>query len=705
MAAKKTTKPVAKAKAKTAPAKAAAPPKKVVAKAKATVKAAAVKSKVVPKTETKAHALATAKTGKAASAAHPDRPSKATNGKKNIVSVAVKKVVNEPKVAVKAAAKVQKAPAKVEKVVAKPSLAVKPAPAVKPVAAAPKPAAKPAPAEKAGGAAIVVALSKLPIKGKPEATAVRPAAPVAKPVGEARPVATKAPAVAPKAPVAAPPKAAAPAVDPKKVAAKPANQRHGFKTNEYIVYPSHGVGKIVRIEEQVVAGYSLELFVIHFEQEKMTLRVPTSKLASVGMRKLSETGIVDRAMETLKGRARIKRTMWSRRAQEYEAKINSGDLVSIAEVVRDLYRAETQPEQSYSERQLFEAALDRMSREIAAIENLDDRGATQKVGRGARQERQGPQARRGSRTGSCRRGGRRRARRVSDRIDAKRRLEAPVTNRGLCYSCGVVERHTSTRGQSLRRPTAAARCARRFGLLVSDTARGRIGDRRSAATTLGRGHERPAADARLRQYQLDAGGGFSIAGNLGDDRADLLVAGNSQESRCAAVSLHAGDVEARLWMGELTGAMRADGTATMLVRVDQRGERRRTIERGIEAEAELGEHSEVGPETRRHDELVGDQVTRARGRAAGNSQSSVGLRYVRDTEAGLHAQLALGHEPGERRAELTSRRELVVGAAAERLVGTFSAQEPDHDGVGRLAGKLSKIDEGADRRMAGAEHR
>ena len=128
-----------------------------------------------------------------------------------------------------------------------------------------------------------------------------------------------------------------------------------------------------------MAGYSLELFVIHFEQEKMTLRVPTAKLASVGMRKLSETGIVDRAMETLKGRARVKRTMWSRRAQEYEAKINSGDLIAIAEVVRDLYRAETQPEQSYSERQLFEAALDRMSREIAAIENLDDRGATQKV--------------------------------------------------------------------------------------------------------------------------------------------------------------------------------------------------------------------------------------------------------------------------------------------------------------------------------------
>ena len=165
-------------------------------------------------------------------------------------------------------------------------------------------------------------------------------------------------------------------LDPNK---KKTLQRHGFRTSEYVVYPSHGVGKIVAIEEQVVAGHALELFVINFEQEKMTLRVPTAKLAAVGMRKLSEDGIVRRAMETLKGRARIKRTMWSRRAQEYENKINSGDLISISEVVRDLYRAETQPEQSYSERQLFEAALDRMSREIAAIEKLDERGAVQKI--------------------------------------------------------------------------------------------------------------------------------------------------------------------------------------------------------------------------------------------------------------------------------------------------------------------------------------
>jgi CarD family transcriptional regulator len=160
---------------------------------------------------------------------------------------------------------------------------------------------------------------------------------------------------------------------------KPLTQRNGFKTSEFIVYPAHGVGRIIGIEEQEIAGISLELFVIQFEKDKMTLRVPTGKSQSVGMRKLSDDGIVKRAMETLKGKARIKRTMWSRRAQEYEAKINSGDLIAIAEVVRDLYRSETQPEQSYSERQLYEAALDRMAREIAAVEKLDERGAMQRI--------------------------------------------------------------------------------------------------------------------------------------------------------------------------------------------------------------------------------------------------------------------------------------------------------------------------------------
>ncbi len=144
-----------------------------------------------------------------------------------------------------------------------------------------------------------------------------------------------------------------------------------FKVNDHVVYPAHGVGRIVGIERQVIAGIVNELFLIDFEQEKMKLRVPTAKAKAVGMRALSDPALVKKALETLKGRARIKRTMWSRRAQEYEAKINSGDIISVAEVVRDLFRASDQPEQSYSERQLFEAALDRLAREVAAVHKSD----------------------------------------------------------------------------------------------------------------------------------------------------------------------------------------------------------------------------------------------------------------------------------------------------------------------------------------------
>ncbi len=160
---------------------------------------------------------------------------------------------------------------------------------------------------------------------------------------------------------------------------KKTTQRQGFKTNEFIVYPAHGVGQILAIEEQEIAGAKLELFVINFIKDKMTLRVPTAKIASVGMRKLAEPALVKRALETLKGRAHIKRTMWSRRAQEYEAKINSGDIVAIAEVVRDLYRSDTQPEQSYSERQLYEAALDRLSREISAVQHITETEAVKEI--------------------------------------------------------------------------------------------------------------------------------------------------------------------------------------------------------------------------------------------------------------------------------------------------------------------------------------
>jgi CarD family transcriptional regulator len=163
------------------------------------------------------------------------------------------------------------------------------------------------------------------------------------------------------------------------MAAKKTVQRQGFKINEHVVYPAHGVGLIKEIEEQEIAGAKLELFVIDFEKDKMTLRVPTTKVDSVGMRKLADDETVDKCLAILKGRARVKRTMWSRRAQEYEAKINSGDLVAIAEVVRDLYRAENQPEQSYSERQLYEAALERMAREVMAVRRVSDTEAVREI--------------------------------------------------------------------------------------------------------------------------------------------------------------------------------------------------------------------------------------------------------------------------------------------------------------------------------------
>ncbi|MFQ5437524.1 MAG: CarD family transcriptional regulator [Paracoccaceae bacterium] len=152
-----------------------------------------------------------------------------------------------------------------------------------------------------------------------------------------------------------------------------------FRANDYVVYPSHGVGRVVAIEKQEVVGVVMDLFVIFFEKDKMTLRVPTSKAESTGMRGLSSPELVDRAMTTLRGRARVKRAMWSRRAQEYEQKINSGDLLLIAEVVRDLHRNDDQREQSYSERQLYEAALERLTREVAAVDGVDEGAAQERV--------------------------------------------------------------------------------------------------------------------------------------------------------------------------------------------------------------------------------------------------------------------------------------------------------------------------------------
>lgn len=149
------------------------------------------------------------------------------------------------------------------------------------------------------------------------------------------------------------------------------DNKTAFKKGDHVVYPAHGVGRVTGVEKETVAGFDIEVYVVSFEQDKMTLRVPTAKAASAGMRPLANDKVLKDALNTLKGKPKVKRTMWSRRAQEYEAKINSGDLISIAEVVRDLHRQEDQPEPSYSERQLYESALDRMVREVAAVEKVD----------------------------------------------------------------------------------------------------------------------------------------------------------------------------------------------------------------------------------------------------------------------------------------------------------------------------------------------
>ena len=224
----------------------------------------------------------------------------------------------------------------------------------KKMTSAAKPAAAPETVDAVKG--VVQVADKSTSKTDDDRVAAAPAAP---------PAAAEAP---PQPPRPMPQRPAALAAKPAKLGGKASS----FRTNEFIVYPAHGVGEIIAVESQEVAGYKLELFVISFVKDKMILKVPLPKAASVGMRKLADAVVMKRALDTLTGRARVKRTMWSRRAQEYEAKINSGDLVSIAEVVRDLYRSDAQPEQSYSERQLYEAALDRMARELGAVQKLTD---------------------------------------------------------------------------------------------------------------------------------------------------------------------------------------------------------------------------------------------------------------------------------------------------------------------------------------------
>ena len=228
------------------------------------------------------------------------------------------------------------------------------------------------------------AVKKIKLKVKPVAkakTVAKPAAKAAKPAPKAaakpavkvaaKPLAK--PIMAKVAPAPAPVKAANPAPAPKvatPVSAAP--KKIIFKIGELVVYPAHGVGKITAVEEQEIAGVKLELYIVDFEKEKLRLKVPTNRAEQKGMRHLADRSLIEQAMKVIRGRARIKRTMWSRRAQEYDAKINSGDLISVAEVVRDLYRSDRQPEQSYSERQLFEQALARFARELAAVRKVDE---------------------------------------------------------------------------------------------------------------------------------------------------------------------------------------------------------------------------------------------------------------------------------------------------------------------------------------------
>ncbi len=211
--------------------------------------------------------------------------------------------------------------------------------------------------------------TKPAVEDVPDEAAVKAAAaPAAKPAAEPQ---FRSP---PKMPGHMPGMHGRPQIAPRAMAAK-----EDFAEGDYVVYPTHGVGKVERIATEEIAGHKLELIHITFEENRMTLRVPVSKARTAGLRKLATRKLFDDALALLKGRARIKRTMWSRRAQEYEAKINSGDPMAIAEVVRDLHRNAGQPDQSFSERQIYEAAMDRLAAEMAALDGTDKATAAAKL--------------------------------------------------------------------------------------------------------------------------------------------------------------------------------------------------------------------------------------------------------------------------------------------------------------------------------------
>ena len=251
-----------------------------------------------------------------------------------------------------------------------------------PVREAAKEASRPAPEAPAKPAKAAAARTDSP--GRSEA-APRPAPAVPAP----RPAAPAPAAPRPPGPGMAEAQAPAPAPPPEPIIQAPirpapppkplGNAGKDFRAGDHVVYPTHGVGQVQGIEEIPVAGLTLKVIVITFEENRMTLKVPMAKAASSGLRKLASEKVMGEAMDTLRGRARIKRTMWSRRAQEYEQKINSGDPIAIAEVVRDLHRNAGQPDQAFSERQIYELALDRLAAEVGALDRTDKMTATQKL--------------------------------------------------------------------------------------------------------------------------------------------------------------------------------------------------------------------------------------------------------------------------------------------------------------------------------------
>jgi transcriptional regulator, CarD family len=230
--------------------------------------------------------------------------------------------------------------------------------------------AAPPPATKKGSSPDMTAASKTAAK------------PTAKPAPESETPDDQPEMPAPEAEAAAPAveRDAMPPPGPRPVLPQRAIAKaENFKPGDHVVYPTHGVGKVDRIAAEEIAGQKLELIHITFDENRMTLRVPVNKARTAGLRKLSSKKSFDEVLATLKGRARVKRTMWSRRAQEYEAKINSGDPMAIAEVVRDLHRNAGQPDQSFSERQIFEAALERLAAEYGALEGLGKQEAIDKL--------------------------------------------------------------------------------------------------------------------------------------------------------------------------------------------------------------------------------------------------------------------------------------------------------------------------------------